>query len=162
MSKRITTTTLAVAAVVAALSTGAFAKGFGPGLASLTDTDGDGVISAEEIRTQVETQRAEDIAQYDTDGDGTLSDDERDAAREAMRAERLATADTDGDGELSRSERRAARETGRDAIEAQLDVDGDGVVSDAEGAGFDEFREEMREEGGRRHGRGGERADPAI
>ena len=74
------------------------------------------------------------VSLVDTDGDGELSGDERGATREALRAERL--------------------------IEAQLDVDGDGVVSDAEGAGFDEFREQMREERGER--RGGHHGGPAL
>ena len=156
MSKRITGTTLAVAAIAAALSTSALARG----PIELRDVDGDGVVSAEEIRTLAEERRAARLTRYDADGDGELSDAEKDMMREAMRAERLVTADTDGNGELSRAERRAARDARRDMMEAQLDVDGDGVVSDAEGAGFDEIREKRRDGKGRHHGggeRGGER-----
>ena len=153
MSKRTDLPTLGVAAIAAALTTAAFAKG----PIELRDIDGDGIVSAEEIRTLAEEQRAERLAQFDVDGDGELSDAEKEAMREARRAERLAAADTDGDGELSRAERRAARDAHRDMIEAQLDVDGDGVVSDAEGAGFDEFRDERRD--GRGHGRDGDGRD---
>ena len=151
MKKPNTLITTAMAAIVSVLASGAIAKG----PMNLSDLDGDGVISAEEIQTQVDAQRTEKMALFDTDGDGELSDTEKQAMRETRKAERLATTDTDGDGEVSRAERRAAREAKRDAIEAQLDVDGDGVVSDAEGAGFDQFREESREERGKGHGRKG-------
>ena len=139
MSKRTCPSTLAVATLATALAAGAFAGA----PVNLTDTDGDGVVSAEEIRTQAETRRAAQAAQYDTDGD------------------------------LSRTERRAAGDARRDAVEAQLDVDGDGTVSDTEAAGFDQIRQAMREEGGRgghgsRHDgerggkRGGERGDRTV
>lgn len=134
-----------------AITLGSAALARGP--LTLSDTDGDGVISAEEILAQGEAQRAERIALYDTDGDGELSDTERDA----IKADRLAVNDTDGDGELSRAERRAARQAQRELIEAQLDVNGDGIVSDAEGAGLDEVREQMRAEGGRDRSEGGKR-----
>ncbi len=115
----------------------------------LTDTDNDGVISAEEIQAAREQAKAARLTQFDTDGDGTLSDDEKSAMKEARKAERLSLNDTDGDGRLSRAERRAAKAARRAAIETQLDVNQDGVVSDAEGAGFDQIREERK---GRKHG----------
>lgn len=147
MNKQTVLSAFAIAGMTAALSASAMAKE----PLSLSDVDGDGVISAEEIRSQVETQRAARIALFDTDGDGALSDAEKDAMREARHAERLAAADTDGNGKVSRAEKRASREARYDAIEAQLDVNGDGVVSDAEGAGFDEVRDELRGKRGRGH-----------
>ena len=55
-----------------------------------------------------------DLAEYDTDGDGVLSDEELAAAKEARRAERkqaiLDEFDLDGDGELNEDEKTAYRE----------------------------------------------------
>jgi len=110
--------------------------------ASLTDFDGDGVISAAEIK---QTRKAQMITEFDTDGDGELSRVERRAAKKAMRAARIAAFDSDGDGALSDSEKTAAREARMATIESQLDTNGDGVVSDAERAGFDQVMSERKE-----------------
>lgn len=122
---------------------------------TFTDTNNDGVISADEIQTARELAKAERLTQFDTDGDGTLSDEEKNAMKDARKAEHLSLNDTDGNGELSRAERRAAKVARRAAIEAQLDVNQDGVVSDAEGAGFDQLREERHT--GKRGDRKGKR-----
>ena len=125
-------------AAVTALCVNAQAKGF----AEITDTDGDGVISANEIREARNVSRAAMLEQFDVNGDGELSSAERGAARDAREAEMLGTFDTDGDGQLSHAERGAARDAQKAAMQAALDVDGDGVVSDAERAGIEEIRAE--------------------
>lgn len=110
----------------------------------LSDTNGDGVISAEEIRAARQAHRAEQVALYDTDADGELSRDERRSMKDARRAEMLSQFDADGDGELSREERRAAKDARRATMEASLDVNGDGELSDAEMAGFEEIKEDRK------------------
>jgi hypothetical protein len=115
----------------------------------LSDLNGDGVISADEIRTIKAAHRAQQLATYDADGNGTLSRDERRAMRDARYDEMLSMFDSDGDGELSRAERKAAKQARRSAREASLDVNGDGEISDAEKAGFEEIKAER---GTRKHG----------
>ena len=81
------------------------------------DTDGDGVLSADERKAFNESEhgrrRAQVIEQFDTDGDGVLSTDERTAAIESNRAKHRAKMleefDADGDGVLSDDERQAAQ-----------------------------------------------------
>jgi len=107
----------------------------------LTDSNGDGVISAEEITQNRESFKAEVLAEYDADGNGELSRLERRAMKDDRYAQAVANFDTDGDGKLSRDERKAAKQAKRAALEVQLDVNQDGVVSDAERAGFDELHE---------------------
>lgn len=135
-----TSATIALAAIISA-------PAWAMTPATLTDTNGDGVISAAEIQQSREAQRAAALAQYDADGDGELSRSERKAMKQARRAAMTAEYDSDGDGKLSRTERKAAREARRAAVETQLDVDGNGVVSDAERAGFDEVKENRRGHG---------------
>ena len=118
---------------------------------TLVDSNGDGVISAEEIKSARALVQAEVLAQYDTNGDGELSKDERKIVRSDRRSELLATYDADGNGELSRDERRTAREALRASVKAQLDVNQDGELSDAERAGMEEVRESLES---RRGGRG--------
>lgn len=145
-TKKATLNTSAAAVLAGLIVVPAWA--FSP--ANLTDTNGDGVISAAEIR---EVRRAEK-AQYDANGDGELSRDERKAAKQARRAAMVSAFDSDGDGELSRDEREAAKEARMAEIEAQLDVNGDGTVSDAERAGYDEVKQDRRghkRKGKRRH-----------
>lgn len=120
---------------------------------ALTDTNGDGVISAEEIREIRQSARAQMISRFDSDGDGELSRAERKAAKEAYKTARTAAFDVDRDGRLSRVERKAAKEARRAAIELQLDVNGDGEVSAAERAGFDEVKNDRPERNGKRHKR---------
>lgn len=64
---------------------------------TLTDNDGDGVISAEEIMQSREARRAAAVEQYDTNGDGELSRSERKVLKEARRAAMVSQFDTDGD-----------------------------------------------------------------
>lgn len=138
--KNIKTTALplTIAALAAALCVNAQARGF----ADITDTNNDGVISAEEIREARDLSRAAMLEQFDVDGDGDLSNAERGAAKDLRKAEMLANFDTDGDGQLSHAERGAARDAQKAAMQAALDVNGDGVVSDAERAGIEEIRAE--------------------
>ena len=124
------------------------AVGFSP-----ADNNGDGVISAEEIKAAKETHRAEQIALYDTDNDGELSRDERRAMKDARRAEMLSLYDADGDGELSRDERRAAKDARRTTLEASLDVNGDGELSEAETAGFEALKAEKKANKSCKHGK---------
>ncbi len=127
---------------------------------TFTDTNGDGVISAEEIVQSREARRATAIQQYDTNGDGELSRQERKALKEARRAAMVLQFDADGDGELSRTERKAAKEARRAAIEIQLDVNGDGTVSDAERAGYEEAKKDHRGKKGRHgHKKSGKHSD---
>lgn len=129
------------------------------GMPNLTDTDGDGVISAEEINAQRAAYKEAQLAQFDTDGNGELSRMERRAMKDARYDSLLQTFDSDGDGELSREERRDARDARRAEIEAQLDVNGDGEVSEAEAAGFEEVKESKgKKRDGRKGKRGGDRA----
>lgn len=115
----------------------------------LQDTNGDGVISAEEITAAREAAKAEKLAQFDTDGNGELSRNERRAMKDARYNAMLVDFDADGDGELSRDERRAAKDARRAALEAQLDVNGDGELSAEEAAGM----EQVKAEGGKKRGK---------
>ena len=142
-------------AIALAAATGIFS---GAALAlspvALTDTDGDGVISAEEITAAREAHRAAVLSEFDTDGNGELSRNERRAMQDARYEESLVKFDADGDGELSREERRAAKQDRRAQTEAMLDVNGDGEVSAEESAGYDAVKSER---GGkhRKHAKGG-------
>lgn len=142
-------------ALILTLSAGA-AFAFGKGNIQLSDVNGDGVISAEEIREARQAARTNMIVQFDTNGDGELSRQERRAAKETFRALAVESYDANGDGELSRSERKTAKQARKDAIMLQLDVNGDGEVSDAEKAGWKEVRKERRgkHKHGKRNGRG--------
>lgn len=73
---------------------------------SVTDTDGDGTISAEEFAAAAKAQKDTMLATYDTDGDGVLSRTERQAA----------TLDTDKDGKTSQAERQAAHDSQKAAM----------------------------------------------
>lgn len=68
------------------------------------DTNGDGVITEEELKAGAEKMRAEHLAQADTDHDGKLSPDERKAAFEKFAQERFAKMDKNNDGALSKEE----------------------------------------------------------
>ena len=140
---------LTIAAVAAALSINAQAKGF----ADVADTDGDGVISANEIREARVASKAAMLEQFDVNGDGELSGAERGAAKDARQARMLSEFDANGDGQLSHAERGAARDAQKAAMQTALDVNGDGVVSDAERAGFDEIRAQRHADGQGRKGK---------
>ncbi len=119
------------------------------------DANADGKITPEEMAGHRQAM----FAAADTDGDGVLSRDEmmaRAQERAAKRAERavermLDRHDADGDGALSAGEMREAR-SGRMFMHA--DADGDGAISKAE---FDEMRD--RHGGGHKHGHGMKDAD---
>ncbi|MCM0754013.1 EF-hand domain-containing protein [Desulfovibrio aminophilus] len=109
------------------------------------DTDGDGLLSAEESGLD-----AEKLASYDTDGDGLLSSSEIQAGlkadHEAMMAQGdndlaqriMGELDADGDGSLSTGE------LGSDTSISAFDTNGDGQVSAEElVAGLKSRREEM-------------------
>jgi len=130
--------------------------------ATLTDFDGDGVISADEIKQAREARRAAAIIEFDTDGNGKLSREERKVMKQSRRAARIAEHDTDGDGALSDSERQVAKAARRAAIEQQLDVNGDGEVSAIERAGFEEVkaaRGDKKRGKGHKHGKNKKRDD---
>ena len=148
MSKRITIKSLAITSAVAAVlvSGGVFAKGN----LTLSDTNGDGVISAEEITAARAASKADMLAQFDTDGNGELSRTERRAMRDARYDAMLLEFDADGDGELSRDEKRAAKEARRASVQTMLDVNGDGEVSAEESAGWEQVKEERGDKGGKR------------
>ncbi|WP_185020846.1 EF-hand domain-containing protein [Histidinibacterium lentulum] len=131
-------THLMIAALAAAaLTTPADAQGRGDlsgalsGFAEL-DADGDGVLSAEELRAPMAAR----FAAADTDGSGTLTAEELAAAIEARMVERgaqiaermLARRDADGSGDLSLEELAGPRP----AMFERLDTDGDGVISEEE------------------------------
>jgi Ca2+-binding EF-hand superfamily protein len=81
----------------------------------VADTDGDGVISAQEQQAFVErmhhrqeTRMTDLTKKYDADGDGKLNEQERQAMAEGIRQDvnaRFASYDTNGDGHLDAEER---------------------------------------------------------
>jgi Ca2+-binding EF-hand superfamily protein len=96
------------------------------------DTDGDGAVSLEELRTvRPETSDAR-FAELDADGDGKLTPQEMRAGREHMAARRREMAeelDTDGDGAWSLAELKARRPELTAEEFNRLDRNGDGVIS---------------------------------
>jgi Ca2+-binding EF-hand superfamily protein len=68
------------------------------------DTNGDGVITVEELKAGEEKMRAEHMAKVDTDHDGKVSPEERKAAFEKFAEERFAKMDKNNDGALSKDE----------------------------------------------------------
>ncbi|HEY0468490.1 MAG TPA: hypothetical protein VGC79_30050 [Polyangiaceae bacterium] len=68
------------------------------------DTNGDGVITVEELKAGEEKLRAEHLAKVDTDHDGKVSPEERKAAFEKFAQERFAKMDKNNDGALSKDE----------------------------------------------------------
>jgi len=119
----------------------------------LQDTNGDGVISAEEITAARDAGKAEKLAQFDADGNGELSRDERRAMRDARYDAMLLVYDADGNGELSKDERRAAKDARRATVDVQLDVNGDGDVSAEEAAGMEQVKAERQDKRGGKRGK---------
>jgi hypothetical protein len=68
------------------------------------DTNGDGVITVEELKAGEEKMRAEHLAKVDTDHDGKVSPEERKAAFEKFAERRFAKMDKNNDGALSKDE----------------------------------------------------------
>ena len=90
------------------------------------DTDGDGLVTQEEI----DGVRAAELAEFDADGDGTLSLEEYQALWLARVYERMVDAfqqlDADGDGEITIEEFNA----GLANIVALMDQNGDGALGE--------------------------------
>src|SRR6478735_3352957 len=68
------------------------------------DTNGDGVITVEELKAGEEKMRAEHLAKVDTDHDGKVSPEERKAAFEKFAEQHFAKMDKNNDGALSKDE----------------------------------------------------------
>jgi Ca2+-binding EF-hand superfamily protein len=103
------------------------------------DTNQDGSITGDEVQA-VLTER---FTVADTDGDGLLTQDEMSIAHEQLRkeeaAKRFAELDTDGNGLVSLEEFQATmpsfsgkRGGGAERMFSRLDQDGDGSLSEAE------------------------------
>ncbi len=98
------------------------------------DKDGDGKVT----RAEVQAGRAERVKAIDTNGDGLLSAEEMIAAdlvREKARVEdrvktRIAAQDADGDGKLSAAEMMVPPGAAR--LFDRIDADNDGAVTEAE------------------------------
>ncbi|PWG16212.1 EF-hand domain-containing protein [Salibaculum griseiflavum] len=154
-------TPLLIAALTAgfALTVSAEARGFGAGHGPKAqmpsfeemDLDGNGALTAEEMRAAMQARMQARFEAADTDGDGGLSAEEMTAmmqARMANRMERhLDRADENGDGLLQIEEMQAMGGKGsRDgAMFDRLDSNGDGTL-DAE-----EFAALQDRMGGRMH-----------
>lgn len=120
------------------------------------DADGDGLVTADELRAAAGAR----FALADADGDGALSPEEMAAAVMAARAgmmqermaERLARLDTNGDGLLQLEELEARMPPVARMIDRH-DTDGDGAISAEE---MEAARTAMQDRGhrGQGHGRG--------
>lgn len=84
-------------------ATGAAVAQKGPGRA---DTNGDGIITKEEVLASVKTR----FAKMDANGDGKVSADEIEAGKTEHKAKRFAQIDTDNNGSISQQELEAAKE----------------------------------------------------
>ena len=152
-----TLSALTVGAMLASTVVPASARGFGGGHMSFADldTNGDGVLSVEEMQAPM----LERFQSADTDGDGSLSADELNAARpekgEGKRfgggkfgknggnrgdraAKMIAKLDSDGDGLLSLEELSANPKPAQ--MFEKIDANGDGAISQEE---FDAAHAEM-------------------
>lgn len=142
---------MALAALAGGFGTGALAERGGPMAGflpdfSAVDTNGDGLLSQEELVAAMAARRAA----IDTDANGSISAAEV-AAERVRRAPAEAEAfvaahDRNGDGVLSGDEMPAPRDP--DRFFRRLDANGDGGISQAE---LDGAKERMRHHRGR-HG----------
>lgn len=132
------------------------------------DTDGDGLLTQEELQSSMQAMAAERFAEADADSDGALSVDEIIAMEQRMRAEAMiARLDTDGDGLLSQEEMTARMQQQAEAnadrrarMFDRFDADDDGAVSEQEYQTALSFLQQMGEGRGergmyQRHGEGG-------
>ncbi|WP_068311257.1 EF-hand domain-containing protein [Aliiruegeria sabulilitoris] len=173
MTRIVLLTTAIVTGLVAANSAVAFGGPMGPGERpgfTQIDTDGDGKISAEELKAFPAARATERFKAADADGDGKISKEEMAAEIETMRAARennrldnmIARFDTDKDGFISQEEMEAAMGQGRaqrdpgDRMMRFADTDKDGAISEAEYAAM---AERMQQRGDRFGGKRGDRDD---
>ena len=112
------------------------------------DTDGDGVVSAEELAAHADAR----FDSMDTDGDGVLSVEEITAMIEAEASSRAARGvermierlDENDDGVISEDE---MPERGQSRLIEHLDEDEDGVISSDE---FEAAKDKRKGKGGKR------------
>jgi Ca2+-binding EF-hand superfamily protein len=131
---------LVILAVIAAMGSGTAALSEGRGAAFDTlDADNNGQVTEAEMRAAQEAR----FAAADTNGDGVLSEEEiaaRSSQRAAERAKRMISRlDSNDDGALSQAELNERRDIGR--VFARLDANDDGSISEDE---FAEGRKKMR------------------
>lgn len=102
------------------------------------DTDGDGKVALADLPVPFQAR----FKDADTNGDGVLTRDEVDAARSAHRAKMEAELDTNGDGVVSAEEKKAGRAKFEEMWTKRMDTNRDGVVSaDERKAAREKFRE---------------------
>jgi len=111
--------------------------GRGPGRdrnRGVQDTDGDGVISADERNEAVEKRMEAMKARADKNGDGTVSEQEIAEARHDRAQNMLGRLDKDGDGKLTVAEVGESRMRRFDATAADVNKDGTITVEELETA----------------------------
>jgi hypothetical protein len=91
------------------------------------DTNGDGVLTAEELTAHRDGKKAARKAAMDTDHNGEVSQNERDAFRTEKQKQHFAKMDKDGNGQISQTE--AGRRWSRLSV---ADTDRSGTVTYAE------------------------------
>jgi len=152
-------------AITTGLNQSAFAGGpstksadtFKPLPVSLVDVNGDGMLSAKELRaafrevrqhrrTIRKAKRQKRLAAHDVNGDGKLDKTERMAARSA----RFAKLDTDGNGSISPTEAKGTRLGKRFT---QMDANRDGMLTKAEIAAAHKAFQSERHRGHRWRGK---------
>ncbi len=105
----------------------------GGDLLTMSDTDGNGVVTKAEFLADVEAR----FAKLDANKDGKISKEERPGGGEGRGGRRMGRIDTDKDGAISLDEQRAQANRRFD----RLDANSDGKVDRAEA---DAARERMR------------------
>jgi hypothetical protein len=105
----------------------------GGGMLTMSDPDGDGVVTRSEFLVDVDAR----FARLDVNKDGKISKDERPGGEDGRGARRMSRIDTDNDGAISLDEQHAQANRRFD----RLDTNADGKIDKAEG---DAARERMR------------------